>query len=112
MSVGFYLDEDVQVFLGEAPQARGIDAVHAYQADRGGDSDDAQLSFATAEGRCMVSYNRRDSARLAGEWMADGRHHAGVVEAVRRAPGDVLRSLVAVTAACTSEMLRDRLLFI
>lgn len=62
MTVRFYLDEDVQVFLAEVLRARGVDALHAYEAGRGGDGDDVQFAFAAAEGRCIVMYNRGASS--------------------------------------------------
>ncbi len=111
MIVRFYLDEDVQVFLAEALRVRGVDTLHVYEAGHGGQDDDAQLAFAAAEGRCIVSYNRGDFVRLVRQYADAGLPHAGVVVAVRRTPGDVLRSLVAISAAHTAESLKSRLLF-
>lgn len=112
MTARFYLDEDVQTFLAEALRARGVDALHTYEASQGGRADDEQLAFAAAEGRCLVTYNRGDFVRLVRQFAAAGSPHAGVVVAVRRAPGDVLRALVAVAAAHTDETLRDQLLYV
>lgn len=55
MNARFYLDEDVQMFLSEALRARGVDALHVYEAGRGGGADGAQLAFAAAQGRCIVT---------------------------------------------------------
>lgn len=111
MIVRFYLDEDVQVFLAEALRARGVDALHAYEAGRGGEADTAQLAFAATQGRCIVTYNRGDFVVLARQYAEAGMTHAGVVVAIRRPPGDVLRALVALAAAHTGETLRDQLFF-
>lgn len=111
MSARLYLDEDVQVFLAQALRARGVDAVHVYEVGRGGEADGAQLAFAAAQGRCMVTYNRGDFVVLARQYAESGTPHAGVVVAVRRSPGDVLRALVALAAVHTGEALRDQLFF-
>ncbi len=112
MSVRFFLDEDVQVFLGEALRARGVDALHTYEAGRGGEPDEAQLAFATGKGWCLVTYNRRDFVAIARRFAEGGHRHAGIIVAVRRAPGDVLRALVALAAAHTGETIRDQLLYV
>lgn len=39
--------------------------------------DEALLELAAAEQRIMVTFNARDFARIAVEWAAAGKHHAG-----------------------------------
>lgn len=112
MSVRFYLDEDVQVFLAEALRTRGIDAVHVYEAKCGGQSDGAQLAFAAADRRCLVTYNKRDFVVLSRTSAEGQRPHFGIVAAVWRPVGDVLRALVAVAESCSEDDLRDQLLYV
>lgn len=112
MTARFYLDEDVQVGLAEALRARGIDAVHVYEAGQGGGSDETQLAFAAEERRCLVTYNKRDCVILARMWAEARTSHSGIIAAVRRPVGDVLREIVAVAEAHSADDLRDRLLYI
>jgi hypothetical protein len=53
--------------------------VRAAAEDRSldGAEDAALLELATTEGRIMVTFNVRDFARIAAEWAAGGRPHAG-----------------------------------
>ena len=39
--------------------------------------DERLLDLATADGRIMITFNVRDFARIATEWAAAGRLHAG-----------------------------------
>lgn len=94
----FFLDEDVQQFLAEALRTRGFDALHVYEVGRGGLPDEDQLAFSSEEGRCLVSYNKRDFAVLWAACAEAGREHSGIVVAKRHAPGVVLRALLKLAA--------------
>lgn len=112
MTVRFFLDEDVQVFLAEALRARGVDAAHVYEAARGGEDDAPQLVFAASEGRCLVTYNKRDYALLWAAWMEAGREHYGIVVAKRSAPGNVLGALMRIASRFSSEELKNQIVYI
>lgn len=58
---------------------RQVDVLTAAEADRLHLSDADHLTFATASGRVLYSANVADFARLHGEWLSAGLHHAGIV---------------------------------
>jgi hypothetical protein len=71
----------------------GADCLTTNQAGNVGMPDDQQLAFATAEGRAIVTYNRRDFQRLHGQWANAGRPHAGIIILTnQRFPASVLHA--------------------
>ena len=77
--IRLYLDEDFHPGIAAAIRQNGHDCLSAVEAGALGVTDEAQLAFATAQGRCIVSFNAADFATLAKEWANTGRPHAGVV---------------------------------
>jgi hypothetical protein len=55
--VKLYLDEHIWRELTQRLRDHGYDALHVYDVDRGGLSDEAQLEFAAQEGRAILTYN-------------------------------------------------------
>lgn len=64
--------------VGRPLRERGHD-VRAADEERelDGWEDERLLELAAAEGRIMITFNVGDFARIAGEWAAGERHHAG-----------------------------------
>jgi predicted nuclease of predicted toxin-antitoxin system len=60
-------------------RGRGFDVLTTEEADRNTALDEEQLAFATAEGRCIVTFNIRDFAPLHVQSQAVGRAHAGII---------------------------------
>ncbi len=79
MKPRLYLDEDVLPALARVLRSAGYDVMSAHETRAFGRSDEDQLSAATAQGRVLLSFNYRDFIRLALEWHAAGRSHAGIV---------------------------------
>jgi predicted nuclease of predicted toxin-antitoxin system len=86
-----YLDEDVSVLLAALLRSRGFEAVTTHDAGNTGATDERQLEYAAGHGLAMLTHNRVDFERLAAQYLKDGRHHAGIIVAVRRMPHDILR---------------------
>jgi hypothetical protein len=63
-----------------------------------GKRDEEHLAFATASGRVLFSYDRKDDFRLHTEALRQGRHHAGIIVLSRRIY-DVGTQLRAIRAA-------------
>jgi hypothetical protein len=57
----------------------GADCLSTEEAGRRGSPDPSQLEFATEMGRAIVTFNRKDYARLHKEWTAADREHAGII---------------------------------
>lgn len=74
---------------------------------RGSDDGD-QLSFATAQGRVLFSFNRAHFLRLHTEWCSAGRDHAGLILAGRRhSVGQQIHKLVNLVEALSAEEMRS-----
>jgi predicted nuclease of predicted toxin-antitoxin system len=61
----FYLDEHIPLTVAAVLQARGIDCVTTRDAGNLGCSDEAQLTFATSQGRAIFTLNHKDFFLLA-----------------------------------------------
>jgi hypothetical protein len=58
------LDADVRVPAAGALRLRGFDVLTVWEAGREAMADDAQLGWATDQGRCLVTFNVGDFSRL------------------------------------------------
>ena len=57
----FYLDDDVEeLAVARALIAKGFDVIRSTEVGMRGADDEAHLERATAEGRVLISANRRD----------------------------------------------------
>ena len=92
--ISLYLDEDVSVLIGALVGSRGLSATTTLQAGQMGKTDAQQLAFAAQRGLAILTHNRADFEKLAAEYYAQGRFHAGVIIAVRRSPYDLTRRLL------------------
>src|ERR1700687_334501 len=91
--IQLYLDEDFHPDLAAMIRQLGFDCQNAVEAGMLGKTDEEQLLYAAAQGRCLVSFNVRDFAILAQQWAHAGRTHAGIVVAQqvsRHAVGQLL----------------------
>lgn len=77
-------------------------------------TDDAQLTFATGNGRTIYTFNVHDFCRLHAQWLAAGRRHAGIVVARQQqySVGEQMRRLLKLLAARTAEDMHNRLEFL
>ena len=79
--VRLYCDEDVSAGIVENLRQRGFDILSARDADRLHLDDAAQLAFAVAEQRALLTHNRYDFEQaahaLSGGRPAALRHHPG-----------------------------------
>lgn len=110
--IRFFTDEDI--YGSVAPRLRefGFEAVSTPEADRLGKADEAQLEWATQEGRVLLTFNVADFARLHDEWLSHSRHHAGIIVSSQRPIGDMLRRIFALSSSLGTEEMRDRLEFL
>lgn len=90
MRIKLYLDEDVLPLLAALIRQRGYDVVSAHELGHQGLSDEDHLTFATNQGRILVSYNVRDYHRLALQRFMSGEDHAGIILGHRQFSRDEL----------------------
>lgn len=112
MNVRLFLDEDVHAGLCEALARRGFDAVHAQTLKRIGLADDAQLSYAIQQKRCLVSFNVKDFVLLHNRYVKAGKEHDGIIVSKQLPLRTVLAKLLALMSRHSHESLRNRLVFL
>lgn len=108
----FFTDEDIYAAVAPALRKFGLDAVSTPEADRLGEPDEEQLTYATRCERVLVTFNVAHFAHLHAEWMATGQHHAGIVISSQRSVGDVLRRLRNLAAKLDADALKNRLAYL
>ncbi len=112
--IQIYADEDAcERAVINGLRKRGIDVLTTMAAGNAGKSDEEQLEFAAAQRRCIYTFNVRDFARLHGEFLSQGRDHAGIVMIPdqRYSVGEKIRRReVAVGEACrgVGQAIHDR----
>jgi hypothetical protein len=78
-----------------------------------GQTDEAQLTWANERGLVLFTHNVGDFCRLHGQFLREGKTHAGIVLAEQGpSVGERLRRLLKLNDARTAEEMRDRLEFL
>jgi hypothetical protein len=113
--VKLLLDEMYPEKLAQALREQGIDATTVAEIGLAGRSDADVFTAAADGGYALLTENVSDFARLGGEHVAAGRHHAGVLIALssrfsRRPAG--YGAIVTAVAAIASGQLDDRLVYL
>lgn len=79
-NIRLYFDEDImEKALVQALRVRDIDVMTVGETGRVGESDEAQLIWATVQGRVLYSSNIGDFCRLHNDFIAEGKSHAGII---------------------------------
>lgn len=110
--VRFFTDEDMYGAIAPALRLAGIDAVSSPEVGRLGELDEAQLEWATSEGRVFVTFNVGHFLAHHTNWLRLGKSHAGIVVSAQRPIGDLLRRLLHLAATLDADGMRDRLEFL
>jgi hypothetical protein len=85
VAIAYYVDDDIGMKPTLAGLHRlGIEVDPCDAFGMRGAEDGQHLAFAHAIGRTLVTANRRDFARIHGEWMASGETHSGIILADQR----------------------------
>ncbi len=90
-----YLDENLSPRLAKMLRARGLDAVSAYEVGQTQLEDRAQLAYATAAGRALVTCDVADFIELAAEGMRANTAHAGIILISSSSRTDEFAAIVA-----------------
>lgn len=112
MNVRLFLDEDVHAGLAQALTRRGFDAVHAQNLERAGLSDDAQLTYAIQQERCLISFNVKDFVLLHNHYVKAEKAHCGIIVSKQLPLGMVLVKLLALMSRHSQASMRNRLVFL
>jgi hypothetical protein len=116
VTLSLYLDEDfARGDRAGALRAAGFDVLTPREAGLLGATDEAQLTFATAEIRLLGSHNVADFPRIHAEFMAVGRHHRGIClvrQSAKIRPADLVAGLAAISELFAEAGSADQLLFL
>jgi hypothetical protein len=77
--VKVYLDEDLAPVIAEILRQQGVDAVSSHEVRNLQLDDEAQLAYATTEGRAIVTANVADFPEISVKAVAANRQHSGIV---------------------------------
>jgi predicted nuclease of predicted toxin-antitoxin system len=105
--VKLYLDHDISYRIAEQLRARGYDAVGTWEVGNAELPDQAQLEYATGQGRVLVTCNAQDFAPLYLEWWNAGRHHSGIITSEQLEFGEMMRRLLRFLETVTAMEMRD-----
>jgi hypothetical protein len=100
--------------LARALRARNVDVTTALEQGMIERSDSAHLDYATAQGRVLFSFNVGDFCRLHGEYLAQGKPHAGIIVSPQQkySVGEQMRRLLRIAANRSAEQMCDNLEFL
>ncbi len=113
--VALYTDEDVTTDLAPALRWRGYMAQSTAEAGNAEMSDEAQLTYATAQRMAILTYNAQDFIPLARVWYAAGREHAGIIlseQFSQRQFGELLRRMLQLLDSLTANEIYNRIVFL
>jgi len=102
--IKFYFDEHIPQAVADGLLRRGVDVLTTRAAGRAGLPDDEQLTFATEQGRVLVTMDS-DFLILA----AQGDHHAGIAYAKpgSRSIGQLIQRLKLIHDVLAPTTMRD-----
>lgn len=98
--------------LAVALREEGYDAVHTYEVERGGYTDEDQLAYAAGEERTLLTHNSRDFAPLVVDYFFREQSHAGVILAEQLEKGALIRRTLNLLDSLSAEEIRDGLRFL
>jgi len=110
--IELYLDEDVNVLVGDLVRARGFRVMTTQQAGQIGKTDAEQLAFATSQGKTILTHNRRHFETLAQRYFEEKKTHSGIIIAVRRHPKELSRRVLILLDSVTADEIEDQIRYI
>ena len=107
-----YLDENIPVALAPILAAAGLDCLTTREAGNLSLSDEAQLGFASQEGRVLVTFNCKDFLPLVVRWQQAGRFHAGLIVCQELVLPELVRRFRHLIAQHRDEDLGNKVLWL
>lgn len=101
------LDEHVWQGLVGAFTDTSYDVQHLSETGQRGISDEDVLSFASSEGRAVITYNTKHFVPLARSWYAEGREHCGIILSPQISPSDLVRCVQNLLESLPAQELRN-----
>jgi len=110
--IKLYLDEHIWPGLAVELRQRGYDAITVHKARRQEASDEEQLTYASASGRAILTFNKQDFIPLAAKWFYEGKSHAGIIVSQQISQGELLRRTERLLASLAAEEMKDTVRFL
>lgn len=111
--IQLYLDEDVSVLFAQLLRPHGFDVLTTREAQQLGAADVAQLQYATAHQRTLLTHNRVDYERLHAAVIEKQQPHIGILVASRRASDfELARRILTFLNHFTAEEMVNQLLYL
>ena len=113
--IQIYTDEHVAPVLATLLRQRGYVAQSAQEAGMLGRDDEEHLAYAMQNNMAILTFNGKDFDRLAREWVALGREHAGIVispQLSRDRIGELLHSLIRLLDSLTADEIRNQVVYL
>ena len=110
--IELYIDEDVDILVAELVRARGFSAITTRDAGGLTKTDEEQLDFAVNQQATMLTHNRLDFERLAGQYILEDKTHYGIILATRHSPYEITRRLLLILNEVTADEMKNNIRYI
>ncbi len=111
--ISLYFDEDIATEIVENLRHRGFDVLCARDTQRLSLTDEAQIAFAVAQQRAIVTHNRHDFEKLHKSYLENKRPHWGIIIVKRRRDSAiVVHKLLSILDSSTAAEFREQLRYI
>jgi hypothetical protein len=104
-----YLDQDVDVELAIRLRTRAYDVLTTRDAGNLNRSNAAQLEYAIAGGRGLLTHNRRHFRKLHRDWLRQGRHHCGIIVSTHLTIDELERRTLKLLRSVSEQQAADQL---
>lgn len=103
------LNENLSPRLAEQLRKHGFDVTTSHEMNMLAVPDDAQLIFAAAAHRAIVSFNVRDFAPLHDQYQAIGQTHWGMIFSTQEPINILFQRLLRLLNSITAEELKNQI---
>ncbi len=115
MPIRLYIDEDAmaRAFVSGL-RARNVDLKTVFEEGMLGQSDEAQLEYATQQGRVIYTFNVGHFCQLHTEFIAQGKNHAGIIVVYRQrySIGEQIRRVINLIQIISAEEMKNNIQFL
>jgi len=105
--INLYLDADVSRNLARAIRKNGFDAISAKEIGNAELNDRAQLDYAIAGHRAILTHNIQDFAPLMDEYWRVGKEHYGIIVSRQMSLGELLRRVLKMLDTVDADAMRN-----
>ena len=106
------LDADIKVTAAHALRLRGFDVISIRETGQESLPDEDVLQCAADQNRCLITYNAAHFPTIHARWLAESRHHAGIVVSKQLPLRVLLCRLQAFLNSFRPTMLADLLIWL